>query len=267
MTSGPLFSASLGWTLLEQSPAHAYHAISQPTEPTEAMDVGDAAHAYWLEGDSAFVLIDAPDFRTRAARDARDAAHAAGKTPLLAHRWAEVQAMVATGKQQLAHIDPPGLLEPELGIAEHSLYVTLDGVACRATPDWVRLDHRLIVDLKTTGGTAHPFAFAKTLWDKGYGLQAALYRRALQQTHGVLPDWYWVVIETAPPYALSVVGLDPEAAVFADAQLTAALAQWRRCVETNHWPAYPMRPCYAEVPAYIQAQFAERTYYQQEARR
>jgi hypothetical protein len=255
-------SAGLLWTLLDQSPAHAQEEALRPPAPTEAMDVGTAAHAYLLEGETAFVLIDAPDFRTRAAREQRDAAHAAGKTPLLVGKWAEVQAMVEAARRQLADWDDPvGLLKPEGGLVEVSSFCEIDGVAVRVTPDWHSLDYRVLADYKTVGTSAHPAAWSKAIWSNGAAVQAGLYRRACKVSHGVWPDWRWVVQESYPPYALSVVALDPEASEFADRQVMTGLAEWKKCYEANHFPAYPTRVAYAEVPGYVQAQWAERAYY------
>lgn len=268
----PVLSASLAHVLLSESPRHAWTRSPELNpayreEVSDAFDLGTVAHALLLEGSSAVTVIDAPDYRTKAAREARDAARAAGQPPILAHRWSEVQAMVSAAREQLAAHEDPTWLSIEGGLAEVSLFCTLDGVAVRGTPDWLSLDHRRIGDYKSTGGSAHPAAVARTLWDKGYAIQAALYRRIVRAVHGVTPEFAFVVQETAPPYALSVVALGPEAAEFADHQVAEALRVWRRCTETKTWPAFPRRVCYAEAPGWVQAQWLERAYYQEAATR
>lgn len=264
--TAPVLSASLCHTLLSQSPRHAWWQSpalnpAYVREESDAFDLGNAEHAYVLKGETNFVLIDAPDFRTKLAKEMRDTARAEGKTPLLAHRWATVQLMAAEVWEQLARHDPPGLLQPEGGMAEVSIFFELDGVACRATPDWLSLDHRQIVDLKTVGASAHPAAFSRALWDKGYAIQAAFYRRAVKAAHGVDAEFRFVAVETTPPYALSVVALDPEAQAFADLQVTEAVRVWKQCLTTGQWPAYPTRTAYAEVPPWMQTQWLERQYY------
>jgi hypothetical protein len=256
-----IFSASTAHRLLSESPLHAYNALLTPDLPTAEMDLGTVAHQVILEHSTAgVVIIDAPDWRTKVAKEARDAARAEGKTPILAHKWAVVEQMVAAVERQLEAFTPVPFAW-ESGLGEHSLYVTLDGVECRATPDWLTLDNKRIWDLKTTGVSANPAIFSRTLWDKGYHLQAALYRRVVLVLTDVLPEFEFVVVETEPPYALSIVGFDPEALAFADTQLDHALAIWKRCRATNQWPGYPTRVAYAEVPAYLVSQWAERSYY------
>ena len=57
-------------------------------------NLGEAAHSLILEQDaSGLVIVDFPDYRTKEARISRDAALAAGKTPLLPHEHDQVRAM------------------------------------------------------------------------------------------------------------------------------------------------------------------------------
>jgi len=257
----PLFSYSVAHALINATPLHAYTALKTPEEPSEVMDIGTVAHQIILERDtSRIAVLDFPDYRTKVARDTRDATRAAGKTPILTHRWVQVEKMVVEFYRQLAALDiEPVPFGPE-GVAEQSLYFTEQGVQCRATPDWISLDHLYLYDLKTTG-SAHPGQFSRTLWDKGYALQEALYRRAVKRVYDIDAEFTFVVVETEPPYALSLVALDPEAQVFADMQLDHALDLWKRCVETDMWPGYPTRTAYAEVPPWLKAAWEVRNYY------
>ncbi|HEY4658430.1 MAG TPA: hypothetical protein VIH11_02865, partial [Gemmatimonadaceae bacterium] len=71
-------------------------------------------------------------------------------------------------------------------------------------------------------------------------------------------SFVFMVQETDPPYAVSFVGLSPEWEAFADQKLRHALALWRHCVETDRWPSYPSRVCWAEPPAWAVTQFVAR---------
>ena len=266
----PVLSASIAHALVSQSPAHAWteHPDLNPAyqaEESETFDLGTAAHAYLLqgEGETQFALIEAPDWRTKAAREARDAARAEGKTPLLTHRWAAVQAMAKAARRQLAAHEAPIPLTQ--GIPEETLYWKdpSSGVYCRSTPDWLHTDRRTIDDYKTTGASAHPAIWSKVLFTSGAAMQAGFYRRAVQVVYNVEADFRFVVQENYPPYALSVISLDPEALVYAEALVTEAAHLWAECCAANHWPAYPTRVCYAEVPPWVVAAWQTRTYYQE----
>lgn len=259
--TAPLFTAHRGFTLIDKTPAHLQAEVEGVAlaDTSDVMDMGSVVHGCLLTGEANVVLIYADDFRTKSAREQRDVIRAEGKTPLLSHKWPAVQAMVQAARRQLERVEPP---TPFVGgEAEASLYFDLDGVPCRATPDWISTDCAHIVDLKTTGASAHPGVWSRTMWGNGAAFQAGFYRRAVKTVYGVDADFRFVVQETFPPFALSVIALDPEALVFVDQQVDEALRIWQQCRERNEWPGYPTRVLYAEVPAYVQAQFMERSYY------
>ncbi|MBZ4284016.1 hypothetical protein LAJ55_14510, partial [Streptococcus pneumoniae] len=68
-------------------------------------DVGSAAHALLLEGLRPFEIISAKDFRTDAAKAARDAAYAAGKIPLLEKQLAPIEEMIIAARRQIEDHD------------------------------------------------------------------------------------------------------------------------------------------------------------------
>ena len=118
----PSLSSSVATALIDRSPRHAWQAhprLNPVHEPDnrQDFDLGKAAHALLLEGRDVAEIVDAADYRTKAAREARDAAYAAGKTPLLAHQWQDVEAMIKAAIAQLAaHTDSDGIFE--IGRAE-----------------------------------------------------------------------------------------------------------------------------------------------------
>jgi hypothetical protein len=91
----------------------------------------------------------------------------------------------------------------------------------------------------------------------GYYLSAAWYRRGVLALTGVSPAYVFLAQEVETPYLCSLVGVNPAIIDAADAAIERGLATWRRCVETNTWPAYPTRVCYPDAPAYMLAQWEE----------
>ena len=257
----PSLSASVAHRLLTQSPAHAYHCHPKlgqgKQDDAEHFDLGTAAHAYLLEGETGFALIDAKDWRTKAAQEQREAARAEGKTPLLLRQWDDVRAMAGAARVQLGALPRPvPLLD---GRAEETLIWQERGIWCRARLDWLRGDLAWIEDYKTTSGTAHPEAWARgALFENGYDLQAAWYVRGAKAVLGAEPDFRFVVQENYPPYALSVIGLAPDVWTLATKKALAAIELWAQCLETGSWPAYPTQTCYAELPAWREAAWMER---------
>ncbi|MGI5162769.1 PD-(D/E)XK nuclease-like domain-containing protein [Spirillospora sp. CA-253888] len=135
---GSLSSSEARRLLPPSCPALFRHYKDQPDSrtTTKALDFGQAAHALVLEGDeSAVVKIDAEDYRTKAAQTQRNAAHAAGKVPLLPHELDRVRDMAAALKR---HEVAAALLAK--GQAEKSLFWAdaETNVARRARLDWHR---------------------------------------------------------------------------------------------------------------------------------
>ena len=67
-------SSGVCHTLLTESPYHARFKQENPGAPSSVSDMGIAIHDGLLEGVDRIVAIDADDWRTKAAKEARDAA-------------------------------------------------------------------------------------------------------------------------------------------------------------------------------------------------
>ena len=259
-TPTPALSSSIARKLLAASPMHARyaHRVLNPTgvpEERDAFDFGTAAHAYLLEGETGFVIIDAADYRTVAARDARDEARAAGKVPIVAKRWEDVKAMTLAVMAQLA--EHPRPVPFTAGSAEQTLVWQEGAVFCKARLDWLHDDLSAIDDLKTTEN-ANPDVFSRSLFGLGYGIQAVWYLRGLKALTGAEAEFRFVVCETRPPYAVSVIGLGPDVLTLEEKKVRYGIDLWRRCVETNQWPGYPIRTAYASLPTWEEASWLAR---------
>jgi hypothetical protein len=258
----PSLSASIATILCQSSPAHARaaHPRLNPNlvrEDTAHFDLGTVVHDLLLEDVDKVVVVDFDDWRKKAAQEERDAARAAGQIPLLAKHYDEVQRMVAAAREQIAALDvnPTPFTD---GKPEQPLVWEEDGVLCRARLDWLRDDHLAIDDFKTSGRSANPENFSRSLFDHGYDIQAVLYRRAVKALYGVEAEWRWIVQETSAPYALSVVSPGPDVLVIGEKKVRYALHVWRQCLKSDLWPAYPTRVCYATVPAYEESRWLEK---------
>jgi hypothetical protein len=256
----PSLSSSIAKLLCLSSPAHARfaHPRLNPQavqEEAEKFDIGTAAHAIILEGEAAVEIIDAPDWRTKLAKEQRDKARLAGKTPLLAKVWADVQAMVVSVRTQLeAHEDGREMFKN--GKPEQTLiWQEPDGTWCRARADWLRPG--AIDDLKTTSGSANPDSWTRTMFSMGFDIQVAWYLRGLKALTGEDAIFRFAVVETEAPFALSVIGLGPDAMMLAEKKIQYALETWRRCLDEDDWPAYPKRTCWASLPAWHETWWLE----------
>lgn len=257
----PTLSASIASILLNGSPRHAWHAHPKLNPDfvrgdDKKYDFGTCVHALLLERDAGKAeVLDFPDWRTNAAKEARDAARDAGKVPILAKDWERVVKVVVAVHERLADYDadPPVL---HAGKPEQTLVWEDNGVLCRALVDWLHDGYRACDDLKTTSVVygANPANFKVP----GREIQAAMYVRAVRAITGVTPVFRWVVVETAPPFELSVIEPDPAALALGDDKVNRALAIWRDCLERDVWPGYPQRVATVELPPWEEARWLER---------
>lgn len=206
-------------------------------------DVGHAAHAQVLGVGLDTVIIDAPNYNTKAAQQARDAAYAAGKVPLLAKEQVDVEGMAAALRR---HHTAGELFVPGRGHAERSLFWFDDefGFWRRARLDWsTRLaDGRLaIVDYKSTE-YASLSNISSSLFKFGYYTQGPYYSDGAR-TLGLADDTAGIVClfvfqERRPPYIVTVTEVHPEDWEWGRLQVRHGLDLYARCRDANHWPDY-----------------------------
>jgi hypothetical protein len=262
----PSLNASIAKVLLAESPLHAWHAhprLNPNYIPSvdRKFDVGTVVHRMLLQPEQAnhVAVIDALDWRTKAAQEVRDQAREDGNTPLLAGEWDRVQEMLTAVRDQINRLDVDPL-PFYAGKAEQTICWEDErtSVLCRARIDWLHDGNRAVSDLKTTKLSANPATWSqRTLWSIGAHIQSAVYKRAVLATTGIEPDLRFVIAETSPPYAISVVSVAPSGLALAEAQFDHALDVWKRCLETNQWPAYPTQTVEAEAPPWLESQWWE----------
>lgn len=237
----PALSSSGARKLLPPScPAIYKWERDNPPQASKALDLGTAAHKQVLGVGPKLAVVDAADWRTKAAQEAREQARAAGAVPLLAHEYANVTAM---GDALRAHPLASALLDPAVGRHEQSLFWldTKHGVQRRARLDVLPEsvdEHMSIVDYKTTV-SAEPSAVARSIANYGYHFQAAWYIDAvvalgLASTASML----FIFQEKTPPYLITVAEPDPDAILVGRAKNDRALEVYAECVATDTWPGY-----------------------------
>jgi hypothetical protein len=257
-TPVPSLSSSIAKLLITRSPKHAWmqhprlNPNYKPEEDTK-FDLGSAAHALLLEGADRMVVVDAADWRTKIAKEARDAARAEGKHPVLAHQHANVVSMVKTLKEAFsANADLEGYtISGDGGVSEHTIVWHEGETYFRSRLDRVSTDRKVIFDYKSTDN-AEPTAFTRTIINMGYDLQAAFYLRALQK-----PEARYILIaqETEAPFAVSFIGMPPAFIELGRRKVEHAIAIWKECMASGKWPAYPTRVCYVEPPEWEMAKW------------
>lgn len=243
---GGSLSTSGAKTLLGACPAIFDYERKHGRPDSAAFDFGHAAHSMVL-GDGLEVAVIPDDTlssngstNTKAAKEFIAEARTRGAVPLKSGDAAQVQAMADALR---AHPIAGRLLDPNRGTPEQSLFWTDErtGVWRRARLDALphpALGRMIIVDYKTTD-CAKPSLFAKSIANYGYHMQGDAYIDAIKAL-GLADDAAFLLVaqEKKAPYLISVVELSAPALRIGHERNQRAIDIFKRCTETNHWPAY-----------------------------
>ncbi|MGE0289309.1 MAG: PD-(D/E)XK nuclease-like domain-containing protein [Bradyrhizobium sp.] len=259
----PSLSASIALPLLHRSPRHAWfghprlNLAGAGRSGRRDMDLGTAVHKLVLGRGPELYLIDADNYRSKAAQTERDKAYAAGHQPILTADL-ECAEAVATAARQYLDLELGCWREGE---AEAMLAWQERDAWCRGMLDLLSTNRRTVLDLKTTNLSAEPSTACRTLFSMSYHFKAAFYERGLDVLD---PEnigrrrFLFLFIEADAPYECALIEPDEAAMTIARKQVTAAIALWQRCMETGQWPGYPAGVHTASLPPWIEKQWLDR---------
>lgn len=258
--SAPSLSSSVAQILLRESPYKAWYSHPRLNPEykevhEEKFDLGTAAHSLLLESISNIVIVAADSWRTKAAKEQRDAARASGRVALLEHHHQKVAAMVKAAQEFIgtSEIGPYWVLgESEVtGIWQEGP----TWLRCRF--DRITKDRKVIMDYKTTED-ASPDGFQRQMLRMGYHIQEAFYRRAVRQIDGIEANFAFLAQSTEPPHECTLHGCDPALQEIADADVEQAIQMWTHCVKTSDWPSYDKRIHWAMPSTWLMQKHEER---------
>lgn len=216
-------------------------------EKTPSMALGSLVHCMFLEPELVtqnYIVEEKHDKRTKAGKEgyAQFLEKANGKEIVSEEVWDKANAVVASLNDlgTIADIAGPGH-------AELAAFFELNGVACRAKMDYLTEDGSTIYDLKTTRSLID---FEKSVANYGYHRQAAFYGKGLSALTGKFKGFYFVVVETEPPYDCAILTLDLDSIKRGLSEVTSLLETYQSCASQNVWPGcYPtLEPTVIKLP-------------------
>lgn len=226
--------SSTGAREILDNPARFDYDRRQPAKTSDDFDLGHAAHREALGTGVEFEVCNFPTWQSKAAKEARAAARAAGRTPLKPDQFAQVEQMgIALRKHPL--VGP--LFERGLGQSELTLIWQDEGtgVWCRARLDrWLdpfALDYKTCVD-------ASPDKFRRAIEDHGYHIQRSFYLRGAQALGLDPAEFLFVAQEKVAPYFVAPYRISARSARIGDLLVQAALERYRDCTDSGIWPGY-----------------------------
>lgn len=252
-------------TLVKRCPASYDFDQHKPEDQKKKHFVlGSAAHLMVLEPEKfaeKIHVVDADDWRTKAAKEERDQATADGKTALLNKDLLALKSM-----RDVIWKDAVICRAFEDSVYEKSLFWrdAETGIMCRCRPDVLPLSAPYMADYKTTTD-ASPDAFARSIYDHGYHQQAAWYLEGFERLYNRSLDNFWFIAqETSAPYLTSIHRVSPYGLQIGRALNQRAKRIWKHCKETGQWPGF--LPDFSGKQIFFQAEpppWVAKTYEQQ----
>lgn len=232
---------------------YRWHADNPGEDHAPHFDFGSAAHKLVLGAGAEIVVIDADSWRTKDAKEQRDAAYAAGKTPLLA---GDMQVVEDMAESLTAHPIAGKLFTTGKGKPEQTLVWRDErtGIMRRALLDWLPDSGRVYPDYKTAL-SAWPEDFRKPADRYGYAQQGAWYLDGVRAL-GLGGDdaaFVFVVQEKEPPYLTTVMELDSLSLRIGAQRNRQALSIFQHCTETGVWPGYSDDVALVSLPNWVLA--------------
>jgi len=245
--SVPTLSASCAATIANDCLARAYHEHPRlgaaSRESSKEQDEGTLIHAVLLGTmePGQFVGIEANDWRTKAAKEARDAAQADGKIPFLMRQYERIVNACDRIRDALLRegIDFSECMTEHAALWE-ARATNGATVQCRSMLDAFNPADMMVTDLKSTD-SAHPRAFRASVERYGYDIQAHAYRLAVD---ACMPDFVgrtrfqWAVVETKAPYVVAVYQPAGSMRELGRVKWEQAVDKWEHALRADRWTGY-----------------------------
>lgn len=254
----PSLSSSLAKVLLSKSPLHAWHQHPKlgngKREEKAVFDLGQLAHKLLLGKGREVVIIEADDYRTKAAKAERDQAHADGKIPALVGVYENATKAAEAWTRRLAD---KGIVlaggECEVQIVYQAL-TNRGPIWVRTMIDWLQRGPRNLIawDFKTTQ-SAHPVACVRSIVNYRYDVQEAAYVQGLSiWAPECSIDFGFMFGELTAPYDITPGRLD-------DTLRARGEEGWNRAVvdfgdnlaSSQEWPGYTPGIVTFEAPGWM----------------
>lgn len=228
------------FTLLNQTPLHFKYKKEHPSEPTNALIFGAAAHKYILEEDdffNEFAVAPVVDRRTKEGKEIynRFVCESEGKIVINAEDYGKILEMAS------AMDENPTAREFLSGEVEQSFFWTDSetGEACKVRPDCLTTvgGKKYIVDYKTTDSCADGH-FERSAKKYGYKFQAGMYREGMFENTFEDYGFVFVAQEKTAPYAVRIYKCSDAFMDEGYDQFREAIGIYHDCKTSGNWYGY-----------------------------
>lgn len=256
----PSLSSSVAKVLIGKSPMHAHHVHPRlgngPREEKKEWDLGSLAHKLVLGKGREIAIIEADDYRSKAAQTARDEARVAGHIPALRKQYdnACVAANVIADRLGAMGIVIGGGGESEVPIAWQELS-NHGPIWCRGLIDHIVFDrdHAIVYDFKTSR-SAHPAACARAVLSYRYDIQQAAYVSGVSRVWPHVAGrvkFVFLFAEMVAPFGVTPGCIDDVLREHGEAGWTKAIVDFGEGLSSNQWPGYTNSIVTLEAPGWM----------------
>ncbi len=226
-----LSSTSLKTLLKDPQEFHTQHILKEgDNKSSTAFDEGTYAHSLILEPDNIeneFAFF--PGWRKAGKEWEVFKASVENKIILSKPQKARVEGWVESYRNLPAAVN---LIKG--GLAEHTVAGELSGVPLKARADYINLDKKYIVDVKTTAHDAEVDIFKMVIKQFSYELSAALYCELFAKHYNKNFDFYFIVL-SKKTNSCEVFKVSNLTLIEGKSLIKKALSIYSQCKKTGIW--------------------------------
>lgn len=253
----PSLSSSVATTLATKAPLHGWFKHprlggGENGGPTPSQGRGSILHKLLLGKGQDVAVFDFPDFKKADARDARDAAIAEGKIPVVLSKFEE---MKKTATVLIRRLADRGIILS--GQSEVTGIWEKEGVLCRLRADHLIVTDAVdIIDIKTCTNAA-PEKMVNDFVEYGDDVQDAAYTEGMGE---LIPEMVgrirmrFIFCEAEAPNDVIVYEPPGDMRELGARRWRRGRDSWKRNLETygeQEWPGYSITPIKPGPPAYV----------------
>jgi hypothetical protein len=268
----PALSPSIARALVAECPRQAWaehrllgDCISISEDALKRREKGKALHNFVLEGGGNIEVIPEANWRSKAAKEARDVARAAGMIPILEDTMTEIE---AAAMRIIIELDRELGVSLEEGVAEKKFHwyeeSSIGPVLCSGVIDWHDPETGRIVDLKTTEGSVRPEKCGAAVAEGSAVIQDCAYRNALCYENPELQGRTsvdFLFAQSKEPFMVTPGYCDGSLRHIGETRWLRAVETWAKCLAAGrgakHWPPHTDKPVQFYAPPWVLKQEME----------
>jgi hypothetical protein len=224
------------------SPTLFKYRRANPTIQTPAMSLGSAIHAEILEPEKKLVWPEPVNARTKAGKEMKADADAAGKISLTEDQHAilfSVQRWIREFRKQFSHWE-----------REYPVTAMYGDVPIKGLLDAYDEFSESVVDIKTLSIQLDAKEVFRYAYNFGFHIQAGHYANVLERAEKPLTSFEFVCIQTVPPFGVVQISVPKEIIEIGKQKAVEAYTAFWNCQNDDNFGESEIKSFELELPAW-----------------